>query len=291
MRVSGGGGTREYDPLDCLELPGEFAKLASGDPDRVLAFVRQYGQLGYYFAGESGLESNSEERRNLRRSKYAQGDPFSWIVEHAKAVRLVLNLREAFNDRRRLRQQLQQLTQNSKDRDRPRALTFSFIKRAKLEPSVLRLELLSENDQENAIRIISEILNPNLMGTCRVIESPLQRILADWMSRRIGSEPTRRHTTPASRFRFCSLMDAIYWQLADTITEGNVKRCAYAGCGNVFITTNRKRRYCPRPLGDVGESFCSNRDRQRQYQQRLKAVQARTEAKKQRGRSEKTRHK
>jgi predicted RNA-binding Zn ribbon-like protein len=86
-------------------------------------------------------------------------------------------------------------------------------------------------------------------------------------------------------FGFAVSMDAIYWHLADTVTQGNVKRCAYTGCGHVFITTNRKRRYCPRPTGVLGESLCSNRDRQREYQQRLKEAQAR--AKKRRRLSEK----
>src|SRR5215813_13046172 len=111
--------------MDCPELPGEFAKLASGEPDRVLAFVHQYGQLGYYFAAASRFESRGEELRNLRKSKYAQGDPLSWIVEHAKAVRLVLQLREAFDDRGRLKQQLEHLTHRSGDDDSPSVLRFS----------------------------------------------------------------------------------------------------------------------------------------------------------------------
>jgi hypothetical protein len=74
-------------------------------------------------------------------------------------------------------------------------------------PCTSQLNLLSKNDQDNAILIFSEILNPNLTGTCRVIESPLRRILADWMSRHIGSKPTERirYFTPADGLRFCSL--------------------------------------------------------------------------------------
>jgi hypothetical protein len=155
LRISGGGGIREYDPMDYAELPGEFAKLASGDPDRILAFVHQYGQLGYYFAAESGLEGSSAELRNLRRSKYVEGDPLSWIVEHAKAVRLVLNLREAFNDRRRLRQQFEALIQNTEDPNNPSVISFSFLKRGTLEPCTTQLNVLSNNYQDNAILIFS----------------------------------------------------------------------------------------------------------------------------------------
>src|SRR5215831_7940964 len=183
-RVSGGEGTREYDPMDRPELPGEFAKLACGDPDQILAFVHEYGQLGYYFAAES-LESSSEERRNLRKSKYAQGDPLSWVVEHAKAVQLVLNLREAFNDRSRLRQQLEPLIKISTD-DSPSMLSFSFV--ARLAPDTCQLHLFSENSKENAIRIFSEILNPNLTGTRRVIEGPIGRIRSQGISRQIRSK-------------------------------------------------------------------------------------------------------
>jgi len=103
LRVSHHPVTRSYLPITCPELPTEFAKLASGAEREVLAFVHRYGQLGYFFAAESCLARHSAELRELRDSKYIKGDPLSWIIAHAKAVQLVLQLREAFDDPVRLR--------------------------------------------------------------------------------------------------------------------------------------------------------------------------------------------
>src|SRR5262245_11107512 len=140
-------GTRSYLPITCPELPAEFAKLASGAEREVLAFVHRYGQLGYYFAAESGLARHSPELRELRNSKYTKGDPVSWIIAHAKAVQLVLQLREAFDDPVRLQQHLEGLTSEEdgvQDGNRQPLLDIAFVDRGRLYTTHSRLYTVSD---------------------------------------------------------------------------------------------------------------------------------------------------
>ena len=50
LRITGRGNNgliRTYSPMDHPELPSEFAKLAHGKSEDILAFAGRYGQLGY----------------------------------------------------------------------------------------------------------------------------------------------------------------------------------------------------------------------------------------------------
>src|SRR5262249_48133292 len=247
----------------------------------VLAFVHQYGHLGYYFAAESCLARHSPELQELRKSKYTNGDPVSWIIAHAKAVQLVLQLREAFDDPVRLRQHLERLASEEddvRDGNRQLFLGIAFVDRGRLHATHSQLYTASDADpKHSALRIFSEILNPNLKGTYRVVESaPGDN---SWPNLLRKDRSTSEDETPVNRLEFDSLMDCIYWHLANSVTKGTVRKCAFAGCGHLFITTNLKRRYCPLPSGMRGESPCSNSDRQRNYRiaRKQKAADASTE--------------
>src|SRR5262249_34876389 len=69
-----------------------------------------------------------------------------------------------------------------------------------------------------------------------------------------------------SDFVQTNLMSAIYWLLADAVTRGTARRCVH--CGRPFIATDERTIYCPRPMGEEGQSLCLNRERQRRFRQR-----------------------
>jgi hypothetical protein len=249
-----------YLPMTRLELPGEFAKLASGAATDILEFVQQYGLLGYYYAQE--LEPVGAARvipgPATAYAAARAGDPISWIIAHAKTVELALQVGEAFDDQARLRECLEFLTSESDGRPE-KMIAFSYAVRGRRHPTSTRLYRLSNDHRTNALRLLSTILAPNLRGISRTIDV------------------NRTGQRIVSLFQFQGLIDAIYWHLADVVTGGTIKRCAFPGCGHFFIATNLKRKYCPPPMGFRGESACANSDRQRIYRINQKAETAQKE--------------
>ena len=85
-----------YLPMGRPELPGEFARLADEDEEKVLNFVRRYGLLGYHCALKFPYEVISADQMKMYNDK-SPGDPLNWVFAHAKAVNLVMHLAVALN--------------------------------------------------------------------------------------------------------------------------------------------------------------------------------------------------
>ena len=261
---------KRYLPMIRPELPFEFAKLAHSSEDAVLKFVRNYGLLGYRNAAFTTVEMflttafgdilDREERerdnlppkesgfdfRRLFHPWINAGDPVSWVLTHAETVKFVLDLNEALKDRHQLNVQLERLTvqgQNTRT-----YIEYRFAKRGRLHATVCQTGRNGEDDTIFARGIIAKIMNENLNGgVSRALTVDLER------------RRTRQNRTLLSVFRAESLMDCIYWHLADAIAGEMIKRCLF--CGRFFNAITLKRLYCPPPMGYQGDGPCAQNDR------------------------------
>jgi hypothetical protein len=68
----------------------------------------------------------------------------------------------------------------------------------------------------------------------------------------------------SSRFDCDSLIERIYWCLADTRECGRVYRCENEDCRALFIQTRPNQRFCLKAKGEK-ESKCSSRKRVHKY--------------------------
>jgi hypothetical protein len=257
-----------YLPITRPELPTEFAKLSDGSEKTILQFARRYGLLGYWesfkrtlsiykrfwFLSESAEEdAGKPDFNDFVHEGIHSGDPLSWVIQHAQTVKLVLDLNDALSDRAALRSKLEQLTVRQTTSDEYSAqlgeIEYRYANRGELYPSVARVGSARRDyrdDFEFARSLITVLLNENLEGVCRqlVLESDKQ-------------QPSR----VVSVFEPDSLIDAIYWHLADAIAGGSIKRCLF--CGKFFNATHQKRVYCPPLMGMTGEGQCAQNDRAR----------------------------
>ena len=81
---------RFCDPFVFPELPARLADVEDGDEDGTLAFVQEWGLLGY---SELFTSRASAAQRAEFDSSYGQwGDPLDWIWAHARTVRILLKL-------------------------------------------------------------------------------------------------------------------------------------------------------------------------------------------------------
>ena len=105
---------------------------------------------------------------------------------------------------------------------------------------------------QNSLEIVKDILNRNLTGVARQIIVELQD------DGELGF---------STLFRPENLADCVYWHLADAAAGGWVRRCADPRCGAFFLARNRRVKYCPPPMGILGDgvSPCMNRAKVRRH--------------------------
>jgi len=245
--------SREYAPLAHHELPAEFARLATGEPDAVLHFAHEYGQLGYQASNDDvGFEhmavllgrQSAEEIRSHSPGRW--GDPVPWIVAHARAVSLVGDLAAALDDRVRLKATLDRLTVRTSDEET--LMTFSCPMPTSIQPAPGCLPL-AETPRRSAQDVIATLLNANIGGVDRHIVR--------------GDQPEL-----TSSFSLHNLLGAVWWLLADSVTAGTVQTCR--ACGQFFVAQHGHERFCPRPMGEEGKSKCMMRFKQQRYRDRAK---------------------
>ena len=91
-------------------------------------------------------------------------------------------------------------------------------------------------------RLCDKIISENIKGIRRTLE--------------MGEDGKVR-----SRYRFSSLIEMVYWRLADDRAGGgHVHQCGYDRCRALFIQTDPRQRFCPKGP-DEKESRCSMRHR------------------------------
>jgi len=264
---------KRYLPMIRPELPFEFAKLAHSSQDAILKFVRNYGLLGYRHAFFSTLDifksfeflmNTPESGKDIPTTKppnfgeffhpgINDGDPVSWVLSHAETVKLILDLNGALNDRQQLKVRLERLTVQGKGWP----IEYRYAKRGQLYATLCQTAQDGEGDSTFGRRIIAHIINENLNGGVS------RALIVDLDRRR---ERQNRELTLLSVFHAETLMDCIYWHLADAIIGETIKRCLF--CKRFFNATTLKRMYCPPPMGYQGDSPCAQNDRAKRKRDR-----------------------
>jgi len=97
-----------------------------------------------------------------------------------------------------------------------------------------------------ARQVRRSLINPNIKGISRVLKE-------------VGGKDQ-------SLLQFQALIEVAYWQLADVVDGGRVRRCEASGCGAVFIQKDRRQRFCP-PRFAQQESPCAIRERVGNFRQ------------------------
>src|SRR5262249_6605387 len=150
----------------------EFARLATGEPEAILRFAREYGLLGYADRrGVGGFESAAIAlgRRNLEvvraQNPDLWGDPVPWIVAHARGVRLVGDLAAALDDQVKLAAHLARLTVRTADGS-TQIVSFPCPRLDWEAPAQESLRL-SETPRQTAQAVMATILDANLGGIDR----------------------------------------------------------------------------------------------------------------------------
>lgn len=255
-----------YMPMTRPELPFEFAKLADGTEVTILNFVRRYGLLGYSQAFESTIEiykmfeflvnaprGSAKAKTSTKLPDFGElihpeghkGDPVAWVVAHAETVQFLIELNEALHQKKQLREKIEQITTIGK----AWPLQYGYAIRGQLQKTVCQnRQYDKESDSDLLRRIITQILNANLNGGVS------REVLVDM-------EPGARDPSFVSTFAANSLVDAIYWHLANAFVGGSIKKCVY--CKRFFNATHLKRKYCPPTKGFSGEGACAQNDRAR----------------------------
>lgn len=264
--LSARGATKRYLPIARIELPFEFAKLANSSEDTILRFVRNYGLLGYHQAVNTTLgvfkfaaslqQGKSPADKYLVHPGIDFGDPVSWILSHAETVKLVLDLNEALKDRQLLKQILERMTVQGESWP----IGFRYIERGHLYSHSIKMIREGKDDFDCIRGIIAHIMNRNLNGGIS------RELILD-----VNPERRSEGRHLLSVFGANSLIDCIYWLLADAIVGNSIKRCKF--CNRFFNVSTLKRIYCPPPMGNLGNGPCAQNDRARRKRALNKATE------------------
>jgi len=220
-----------YYPMGYPEIPHEFAKIADGTDEEIIAFCNTYGLLGF-----------------------GDGEPLDWIRGHAANVKLVLEIAGSLNDQVALARLVDPMigaNPDPSDATGEKEARFSYFRRGERCASGASIgpHLRREN---TAIQIMHMILSDNLTGITRSL------LLAE-ESHSTKCSARIKKLRIESGFRFKSLMDCIYWLLTDAVLSGTIKKCGY--CHRQFFATHGRMNYCPPRKGIKGISPCANRGR------------------------------
>lgn len=238
-----GGPTRIYDPMEEAGLIERFARIKTRDD--LLSFAAEYGLLGLW----------SFALRQQRQTPTAS-EPARWWLAHAQGVRIVLGAIRFLNSRRTsspdglgTRYGFEALWTSHPDEvlepsDKAPTVGFGrYVGRLGFVLSRDWEDTERVNPRERARRVAATILNKNLEGVPRRF-SPFP--------------PTRAGSRSAFEIR--TLVEAIYWRLANEWDAGRVRSCE--ACGEPFIASHGRQQYCPPPPGHA-ESPCAARLRKR----------------------------
>ncbi len=249
---------RSYLPMAYPEIPGALAKAATGQESDILTFVRHYGLLGYERAWrfpEELIGARTWLKGSYDATAARIGDPVAWVVAHARTVKLLLDLLGSLNDDAAIGMAIDQLTvrRSHADGSHTEGIEYQAAERGYLRPQTVQVADMPPRDA--ALHIISTELNTNLTGVSRTL------IVEKQNDGRQGF---------TSLFTPCSLLDCIYWHLADAAVGGWVRGCANPRCGAFFVAKSDRVKYCPPLMGNRGVSPCMNRHKQQKHRDQTK---------------------
>jgi hypothetical protein len=206
---------REYNPFSRLELPTELARIATGELSPV-AFASEFGLLGHdaLLLPETGRG----------------GDPLDWVVAHSRTVGLFLNLIGLLeeDDEHALQYELKHASPG----------LYAFGRQLVNLPTDHIRDALKRNVPAAGLArlYIGRYITENILG----------------ITRRLQTNP--QLTRVASAFVFRAMIETVYWQLANRLESGGVRRCAE--CRRFFIARDKRQQYCP-PFPGSTRSRCS----------------------------------
>jgi hypothetical protein len=259
---------QSYDPLMIRELPGELATLHMGDKAAVLWFAHKRGLLGY-----GCLKGDWQEPQ--------EWEPLGWIWAHAETVRRVLKLIRLLRDQdKKLGEYLESIAEHM-----PQAGSAFETKWREFAPVFPAERVTNVFFSHAQGRDPNQYAHWDIEGVGRSItalDSREQREIAWYVvCRSINANVERVFpqlvTTDYSgayhQFQYPALITAVYLHLYD-VAAGRTGVGECSRCGKFFpLPDDRsgpKPRYCPRPEGEIGESYCSLRTRKERWRTKLK---------------------
>lgn len=228
-----------------VSLPSHLARAGrqpGSDDDGVDALLKFYRAFGLLAPTERPLPA-----RGRRDSSVRSSESIAWALRHAKNVQTIMALHRARFDE--LDDMLAELVRLRPVRVRawrgdlgPRSDRWITVPGPR-ESDPLNRFTPTRRPGELALdfsrRLIAELLNPNLARVRRTYD------------------PAKG----APSFAFGCLIDALYWQLADELTAGDLRQCP---CGQLFFAQDVRQRVCP-PLPPRRESACGIRLRMQKW--------------------------
>lgn len=232
---------RGYDPMQEPSLPIELAALHEGKiaPAR---FASKYGLLGY--------------DRLVPREKRLGGDPIQWIGAHARAVFFSLDLVARINsgDTADL---LEGLCGMPKDfygsLAECRLLDFTWIRGRGWLAHVIK----SHSRERTGVTLHQICLSQVNTTVLTLINPNIASIRRELMTDHRGRV--------TSVFRFDAMIQCVYWQIADRLERGGIRRCKF--CGRFFVPSGTKQRFCSPPSG-VRRSRCAQNYHVRRFREK-----------------------
>lgn len=225
-----GDGPTLYDACSERSLPTELARVVR------FRWVRRRGQTAaptdiavarlLRFMAEFGNLGQTQllgAPRKRSDGYLSEGDNIVWALDHAKAVDLCLSLLGLAGERR-----TEAITERLRRVNRHTPAGAGW--------TTLRVEIDESDPIGSAYRVVDAVLNANLGAAVRRIE---------------GGK---------SVLQFTSLIQLIYWRVADYRNGERLRQCEE--CGTWFFATDARQRYCP-PAGGRRESLCGKRARAR----------------------------
>jgi hypothetical protein len=236
--IGRGGLTRWYAPMAHPELPQFIAALRHADDRGLVAFAEEYGALGFT---SLTADANAAMYTWPDGTTTTGGDPLDWMRAHGRTVQLCLELTEALQ--RNDAAAIDRLTGCSSLVDMSLTLptqpgaVFALLSVAQLA-TVHQLSVhLNVLPFDRARVMRANIINPNIERVSRRLT-----VLANGANQ--------------SFWRYSSMIEAVYWHLANAAEGGSVIRCKRPGCGALFIQRHRRQEYCA-PRFRQRESPCA----------------------------------
>jgi hypothetical protein len=265
---------RYYYPIARPELPGEFAKLANASEKKVLKFVKRYGLLGYRQVVESDPDRYSNimlylcaaaEQEGLviphkilsfyQDKALNLGDPINWVLGHAATVESIMRLSGSLTNPSAINREFELLRLDALPDEEE--VVFKYWERTsktQLTGSAGGPVYLADK-RYALMTVISMMLTPNLGGVSRYLSVDQYKAKNH---ESLGKKKRFNHESTYELepiFKFTSLLDCIYWLVADAVLGKTIKRCLH--CKRYYISTRKNRKYCP-PRYPGGVSTCQN---------------------------------
>ena len=244
-----------YYPMTRPRLPFELAKVKPWDEKGALAFVSEFGLLGYReLALAEGASAEKPE---------AAGDPLEFIWGHAFTVRNLLTIDMRLRDG---------LARALYENPRYQVAAFRGTKPERRCPPP-QADMWVGTSRQSHLQFFDgpwqgteeQLFATRARGTIvHFVNSNLSGVRPDLQPSQLNL-----HTLLDPRRRFVlgfsadPMMAAIYWHLAVHLTNSDIAVCKE--CGNFFERRDPRRQFCPAPEGwsSTGkrgpQSLCGNR--------------------------------